>query len=658
MPPMTATPTLLDDVLLHRVHSRRERLLARHEESQTRYRQLQDEVGQAKACIEWHPQVNDMIERLQREEHEREVGAFEQMLTAALQDVLPGPRRLVMDLHTERGLPALDMYLRKGDSPLEDAFHGSGGSVSNVLSAGLRIIAVLRSGMRPFLILDEADCWIKPTLAPKFAAMIQEVSRELNVQILMISHHDAKEFREVIPHHLHLRHASEGELVAEWETKQDSPTWTAEQSGLRSVLLENCQAHAHTFLPLSPGVTLLHGVNDLGKSAINTVFRAAFYGESNESIIRHGTNAARATFDFGPDHLLRWERFRKGKVTVAHTHFTLVDGQEQVLHSSNNARELPAWLQPTFGMGYIDDLDVQLRSQKQPVFLLDQRPSEQAKALSVGGESGYVQSMMVLARQDLANARATVRQGEQTLERLFRTVHLLQPVVDGTAEWEALEHERRALVSNQATLEQLRRLRDRWQAQRDRARVLQGAQHIAPVAALAPAPALPHPLVRRWHLAQAQHQALAAVRQVASVALPPPPEDGRRRRLVQQWGQALSVQRVLKHIRSLPPVDVPVQRDRSADALVQRWRPALQRLAVLRHVPASPTLPAPPSLAPWLALAQAWRSATATQHTLHAQRQDLEREMGVLKERMATEFPVCPTCQQPWSATHLTHEAP
>ena len=69
---------------------------------------------------------------------------------------------------------------------------GQGGSVCNILSVGLRLIALSQlhpERHRPFLVLDEQDCWLRPALIPSFMQLINEIAARLELQLLVISHH-------------------------------------------------------------------------------------------------------------------------------------------------------------------------------------------------------------------------------------------------------------------------------------------------------------------------------------------------------------------------------------------------------------------------------------------------------------------------------------
>lgn len=366
--------------------------------------------------------IKEVLEETQRRAHEKSVGAYENMLTALLEDVLPGERSVVLNLHTERGAPALDVFIQKGEGqPLEDALMGTGGSVTNLLSTGLRLVALMRSGRRRFLVLDESDCWIKPALIDKYAAIIAEMSKELGVQILMVSHHDESLFEDHIPCRLKMERNGD-EISVDWSEYGDIPVWSKEDEGIRSISLKNFQSHKNTFIPLSSGVTLLQGDNDIGKSSIINALRAIFDGSVNDSVIQHYQNKATVEVDFG-DKLLIWTRNRKGNIKA--TYELINSNNGQVIHSNNGAK-VPDWLVDEMGIGRVDDLDIQIGQQQDPIFLLNQPASKRAKALAVGQESGYIQSVIALDKEEVSLAKTTLKIADEAVENYRRKLLILE----------------------------------------------------------------------------------------------------------------------------------------------------------------------------------------------------------------------------------------
>jgi chromosome segregation ATPase len=79
----------------------------------------------------------------------------------------------------------------------EDIMTGQGGSVCNIMSVGLRLLALSQLDSRrhrPFLVLDEQDCWLRPDLVPRFAKLIRKIGHRLGFQVLYISHHPVDHF--------------------------------------------------------------------------------------------------------------------------------------------------------------------------------------------------------------------------------------------------------------------------------------------------------------------------------------------------------------------------------------------------------------------------------------------------------------------------------
>ena len=126
------------------------------------------------------------------------VGALEMQLTRALADVLQQPIQLKVELNQRAGIRTFGFYVERAGQR-EDIMKGQGGSVVNVLSVGLRILAlqqVEEKHHRKFLVLDEQDCWLHPDLVPRLVHIVHEAGTRMGFQVLMISHHDPAMFEK------------------------------------------------------------------------------------------------------------------------------------------------------------------------------------------------------------------------------------------------------------------------------------------------------------------------------------------------------------------------------------------------------------------------------------------------------------------------------
>jgi DNA repair exonuclease SbcCD ATPase subunit len=123
------------------------------------------------------------------------VGALEDKLTVALQDIIEQPIAFRATPKSQRNATVLEFSIER-DGNMEDVKRAQGGSVQNILSVGLRLFALasLSQEHRGFLVLDEQDCWLRPELVPKLVQIVHQAGRELGFQVLMISHHDTRLF--------------------------------------------------------------------------------------------------------------------------------------------------------------------------------------------------------------------------------------------------------------------------------------------------------------------------------------------------------------------------------------------------------------------------------------------------------------------------------
>lgn len=176
-----------------------DRLQAR---AQSLHEDYLDEAGRLEsvlAFLELAPRAEMRIEQLTAELFGETLDEIELNLTHAVREVLGQDRTVVSSRETKNNRLNVTFSIIGGQDPdhVEDIVAGQGGSVLNILSTGLRLIALSRldpERHRPFLVLDEQDCWLKPALVPRFMKLIAEISRRLGLQLLVISHHPLDAF--------------------------------------------------------------------------------------------------------------------------------------------------------------------------------------------------------------------------------------------------------------------------------------------------------------------------------------------------------------------------------------------------------------------------------------------------------------------------------
>jgi hypothetical protein len=129
---------------------------------------------------------------------EQVLGTLQSRLTIAVADVLEQNNEFRATADFKRRRAIVDFLVQR-DGFSEDILPGQGRSVQNVFSVGLRIFALATLNPdqhRPFLVLDERDCWLRPDLAPRLGHFISGAARDLGFVVLMISHHDMRVFEK------------------------------------------------------------------------------------------------------------------------------------------------------------------------------------------------------------------------------------------------------------------------------------------------------------------------------------------------------------------------------------------------------------------------------------------------------------------------------
>lgn len=212
-------PTLRD---LERRYTRLAALArAKHEEHDRAAREL----AEIRKFLELAPLAVTRMEELSGALFFEILDEIESNLTHAIREVL-GQERTVSTLREVKGNRlTIHFQIHSGDDKeqVEDILSGQGGSVANILSVGLRLIALSQLDEhrhRPFLVLDEQDCWLRPALVPVFMKLISRIADRLNLQLLVISHHPLDLFAGAAQRVLTLTPGPNGPVVTEMKSDE------------------------------------------------------------------------------------------------------------------------------------------------------------------------------------------------------------------------------------------------------------------------------------------------------------------------------------------------------------------------------------------------------------------------------------------------------
>jgi DNA repair exonuclease SbcCD ATPase subunit len=632
------TPADIQDAL-----TRADRLLARLEATRDGDRTTLAErtrlVAAAKGRLAQRDAVDTYLRELQQDANRRSVATFETLLTALVQEVLPGEKPVRLDLTTERGLPALDIGVERPDGGREDVLEDNGGAMTNVVGMALRLIAVVKAGVGRFLALDEADCWIAPERVPAFYRVLDDGAARLGVQCLAISHHDVAGFDAGLTVS-RIAGRPETGVAIEGPGAACAAQWSPAMPGFRFIRLIDVQGFRDATLPLSPGVNALVGPNNHGKSTVIRALRAVFYGEVRDSLVRAGTGSARVEIGVAQGRVLRYVRQPK-RTPVNLWSLHEADGslvQENGTTFETGGRDVPPWVERLYGITRVEELDVHVAHQKFPVFLLGEKPARRSAVLSIGREAGLIRDMQALQRERVTEDQRTIREGEREIARLRERLSALDGL-DALAETlHGLHGEAGALAEAAARLRERMALAERLARA---ARLATGAAARARALADLPGPEVGAELGRA--LAEARNR------------------EGLGRRVLAAAADLAGAQGRIAALADLPP-EAPLPRDTAQAAghaaRLYRLRAGLadaeRRSRALRDLPAPPApVLRPDAAATARRLAEIGRRLAEARARESSARDGLAAAEAEMAEVLASTGGRCPACGTPAAPASL-----
>lgn len=387
--------------------------------------QIVKKVQEAKNWILKQPNYITFLQHLQTMLHEKNIGAFSELLSYFVKDVLDKDKQIVFELYTYHNLPALRIE-SLNDGCRENIFEGNGGSIANIVSTGLRLIALSRLNHRKFIILDEPDCWLKPSHIPTFAKIIGNISAQLNIQTIIISHHKWEYFKD---YGRVIELKKEGKYLTT-SIIHDNPIPDSEEKldVIESINLQRFMSHYDTVFELHPHLTCIVGEHDIGKSVISTAMKSISYGDSSDSYIMHHEKEAKILLSLTGNKQFLWQRFLKtDQENTQKVKYSLFQNNKLIL-SEYNSMEAPDFIKKELNICTTEDIDIHIGNQKQPVFLLspDTKPHQRAKILSLGKESLIIQKMM----ENIKSKTKTFKHDEKAGEIRFAELENLIAVLD------------------------------------------------------------------------------------------------------------------------------------------------------------------------------------------------------------------------------------
>jgi exonuclease SbcC len=188
------------------------------------------------------------------------------------------------------------------------------------------------------------------------------------------------------------------------------------------ITLENFMSHKETLIEPSPGLTVLVGPNNCGKSAVVVALQILATNENSTYVMRHGAKETRVTVETDDDHTVEWARKTSGGPSY------VVDGErfDRLRHSVPEAVHGALRIGPVVsGSEGGMEFDLHFGSQKSPVFLLDESGAAIAQFFASSSDAEKLVKMQQLHREKVRRARAELERLQSEEENIDRDLAAL-----------------------------------------------------------------------------------------------------------------------------------------------------------------------------------------------------------------------------------------
>jgi DNA repair ATPase RecN len=203
---------------------------------------------------------------------------------------------------------------------------------------------------------------------------------------------------------------------------------SSSQTMIKKINLIDFMAHKATSIELAPGVTVITGPNNIGKSAIVEAIRYLVANPAPKNVIRHGAAKALVSLELDSGEIITWQRLDKSaSYSVQHP------GQEPEEYHKFG-REVPTDVRALLRLDEVktdaEDIDIHLGNQRQPIFLLDRPGSQAAAFFAASSEADYLLKMQQALKRRIDMAKASRKALDLEIDTLAGQLQGFEPLDD------------------------------------------------------------------------------------------------------------------------------------------------------------------------------------------------------------------------------------
>ncbi|SMF25467.1 AAA family ATPase [Desulfovibrio gilichinskyi] len=212
---------------------------------------------------------------------------------------------------------------------------------------------------------------------------------------------------------------------------------------IKKIILKNFLAHAHTEIELGPGMTVLTGPNNSGKSSVVEALRCIATNPLPKHFVRHGAKVARVELEMDDGTKVAWIR----KKATAWYEITRPGEQEHETYAKFG-RKPPEDVMAILRLNQVllegdKFLDVHIGDQRKPIFLLDQPASVAAQFFASSSEASHLLAMQTELKSRVRNANRDKKFQQEKMDYIAAELNELQDLPKANLELETA-HELKA----------------------------------------------------------------------------------------------------------------------------------------------------------------------------------------------------------------------
>lgn len=204
---------------------------------------------------------------------------------------------------------------------------------------------------------------------------------------------------------------------------------------IKRLIIKDYMAHKETELELDPGVTVLTGPNNSGKSAVVEALRSVAQNPPPHHVIRHGASQAVVRVELESGEAVEWVRSR------GNTIYRVSQGGRDDNEAGDGSevyakfgRTPPEDVRRLLRLDLVEtesgSVDIHIGNQRYPVFLLDQTGSQAASFFAASTEAEYLLRMQQVLKSKTDRTKSRRKEILQECSDLEQALDLYEPLAN------------------------------------------------------------------------------------------------------------------------------------------------------------------------------------------------------------------------------------